>query len=351
VKNMKKEEEQTVEKKEEHIKDEKELIKEEKERELTKAKEQEALIQQRWKEDIQKGDIIQRPAYFEMQHYINMVFKRQSTGVAITSRGGTGKTYTTLNILEKNGVDYAYIDSYSTPTAFYIWLFKNKDKIKVIDDVSKLLESEKFSPFLKAVLWGVGGDNCRKVCYNSTKNLDDPEVGIVPNEFEETGGCIILANKVNENNLHVDAILSRINYIRLEINNEEMLKNMEFVANKPYRKLIQEERTEVYDYLKEHFRNSVDLNLRTLIKAFNFYEYAKSQESNEGKKKELWQRLVLKMIKQDDSVAIMEQIMSNPNLPTEKEKMEEFERMTGRKGRATFYRYKSKVQADIGKSA
>lgn len=331
---MKTETEEITEKVE---KTEKQTRKEEKLAEVMKAKEQETAVLAKWKETIKSGDIIQKPAYFEMQHYINMVVHRLSYGVIIASRAGTGKTYTTLNLLEKSNVEYAYTDSYSTPAAFYIWLYKNRDKIKVIDDVHKLMESDKFSAFLKSVLWDIGG-GVRKVSYNSTKNLEDANYGVIPNEFEEKGACIILCNKVNEKNIHVDAILSRVNYVQLEITNQEMLDNMEFVAKKAYKQLTEAERMGVYQFLKENFMQSIDLNLRTLIKAFNFYEYAKM-----GKDKEIWKRLTMKLIKEDDAIVVMQQILNNEELKTEEERQLEFERVTGKKGRTTYFRYKRKL--------
>jgi Cdc6-like AAA superfamily ATPase len=266
-----------------------------------------------------------------------MCIKGLSYGVVIQSRPGTGKTFTTLNVMEKNNVDYAYIDSYSTFSAFYIWAYKNRNKIKIIDDVAKCLENDKFSAILKSLLWDVNGK--RFVHYASTKNLEDPEEGLIPNSFEEEGSCIILVNKVNEKNIHVDAVLSRVNYVKLEIDNKEMLDNMLFVAQKPYRNLSEPERMEVYEFVKENFANSMDLNLRTLIKAFNFFEYNKMLSD-----KVIWKRLTLKLIKEDDALVIMEQIQNNVKLETDSEKQAEFEKLTGKKGRATYFRYKTKVR-------
>lgn len=282
---------------------------------LDVVKEKQELTQKDWIDTLKKGTIIDQAEYFQMKHYINMVLNKMENGCLILSRGGTGKTFTTLTYLSKMNIEYAYIDGFTTPAMFYIWLYKNQDKIKVIDDCHKMLESDKFSAFLKAILEGFNGK--RVVFYNSTKNLEDSEGQYIPNSFEETGGTIILANRINEKNIHIDAVLSRIPQCKLEIDNSRMLELMGYMAETEYGGLTKQERLEVLQFLRERLTNSVDLNLRTFKHALNFYRYSKSQDDMT-----LWGRLTLQSLKKDDVELVIMQVLTSSEYKTDVERID-----------------------------
>jgi hypothetical protein len=313
--------------------EEKKLTKAEmKKQKIKEIKEKEKSLIDSWKGSLQSEEIIQDKVFFQMKHYISMVAKGFSFGTIIQSRAGTGKTYTTRTLLEKEGIDYAYLESYSTPAAFYIWLYKNKDRIKVIDDVHKILESDKFTPYLKALLWDFNGK--RIVRYNSTKPLKDEEGDYIERVFEETGGTIILTNKMNPENPHIAAVASRVNVLNLEVTNEQMIQIMRKIIEKPYKGMTHEQRKEVFDFIESNWRASKELNCRTLIKGYQYYLYSQTTDI-----KDEWKRLLADELEYDEELLMIEELMKK-DMDTE-EQVNEYIKLTG-KSRATFFRLKKK---------
>lgn len=295
----------------------------------------------KWKETLRNNEVIDEPEYFQMKHYIKMAVNKDEYGTIICSRGGTGKTHTTLSYLSKENIDFAYLNSFSTPMAYYIWSYKNRKKVKVVDDVHKLLESDKFSPFLKAQLEGFNGK--RVVFYGSSKNPEDRD-GIYPLSFEEEGSIIILTNRINEKNMHIDAILSRVPRCDLDISNSRMLELMETIAKTPFKGLSVKENMEVLEFCKDKLKNSLDLNLRTFNHARNFFNYAKKQESSEGKRKELWQRLITQSLKKDDTDLVIMQVLTDDKYANDEERIEAINQQLVKKiSRPTFYRRKKEL--------
>lgn len=312
-------------------------VKEEKKELYEKARKESEKTEESWRNSLKTQDIIDEAEYFQMKHYIKMVVEGHETGTIIKSRGGTGKTTTTLGYLSKENIPFAYMNSYSTPTAFFIWIFKNRKKIKVIDDVHKLLENDKFAPFLKAMLEGFNGK--RTVFYNTSKPIEDSE-GTYPNSFDEEGGTIILTNRINEKSIHIDAILSRVPMCELNISNERMIELMTCIAKKKYKDMTIEENNVVLNFCKEHLKNSIDLNLRTFNHARNFFNYAKNQKNlSQTEKEALWKRLITQSLKKDDTDLVIMQIAFDDKYATEDEKLEEINKcLTKKISRATYFR-------------
>ena len=325
-------------------KTEKEIIKEE----FMKISKESESLDKDWRESIKSADLIDETEYFQMKHYIRMVISGDEFGTIIKSRGGTGKTTTTLNYLTTENVEFAYMNSFSTPVAFYIWLYKNRNKIKVIDDVHKLLESEKFAPFLKAILEGYNGE--RIVFYNTSKPIEDNE-GVYPPRFKELGGTIILTNRINDKNIHIDAILSRVPLCELNISNTRMLELMACIAQKPYKNLSVSENMEVYEYCKETLVDSLDLNLRTFNHARNFYNYAKNQSNvNDSEKSKLWKRLINLSLKKDDTDLIIMSVLAENEAKSNDELLKIVnEKLVKPISRATFYRKKDELKKMVKK--
>ena len=107
-----------------------------------------------------------------------------------------------INTIKKEKRDFVYLNTYTTPLALYKYLYDNKDKLIVLDDVMGLFNNEKTLALLKSALWEVDGK--RLITMNTTSRLLEG----YPLIFEFKGQVIFLSNRIKENE-HITALLSR----------------------------------------------------------------------------------------------------------------------------------------------
>lgn len=316
-------------------KEEKKSHKEEMFEKIKETKIQEESLIESWKKNKFWTDAINSDAYFEMENYIRMVAGGHSNGAILSGEGGLGKSFNTISILNKENPNYSYTDSYSTPVAFYAWMYKNKNKILVLDDVIGLLEDKRGNAYLKSALWEVNG---KRLIHNmSMKPPKDEYDSPIPDHFEFTGGIIILTNKLNTKNAHVAALLTRVNHAIIKISFEEKMRILELISKKPHGKLSGEDRKDIFEFIKENSSEStMEINLRTLIKMYQFFEY-----SREIKSPKLWKRLGLNLLKKDEKLLLIEEL-AKKQMPVE-EQVSKFKELTNM-GRATFFRLKKELE-------
>ena len=279
---------------------------------------------------------LESDVYLEMDAYVEMVAKGISYGTIIEGPGGTGKTWRILENLKD--VDYAYTDSFTTPAAFYIWMYKNRNReVLITDDCSGFMGNEKILAFLKGGLWEVNGK--RIIHYMTTKPLQDENGEFVPNTFILSARMIIITNRLNKKNPHLNAVLTRVNYAKVEIDFDELMNIFEQIVEKDYPGLTKDERIEVYNFLKDNTSDSnVSLNIRSLIKCFQQYVYSKNIK-NPG----LWKRLaMISILQKNPNLVIVEEIENDSKLTTVDAKVKEFNRRCG-KGRTTYFRLKEQL--------
>jgi hypothetical protein len=285
---------------------------------------------------------LESSCYTEMDNYVGMVRTGAAYGCILEGRGGTGKTWRVINLLKD--VEFAYTDSFTTPQALYCWLYANRNKeVLVIDDVSGFLTDNKVLAFLKGGLWHVGENKNRIIHYMTTKPMQDNDGNYVPNAFILNARMIIITNKLNRKNPHLNAILTRVNYCRVEIDYDELMNILEQVTQKDYPGLTKEERMDVFNFIKDKTSEANDdLNIRSLIKCFQQRVYSKQIH-----KPELWKQLaMMSILQKNPALVILESLLKDPKFATEKERVEEFRRLTGR-GRASYFRYKQQL-AEVG---
>ena len=280
--------------------------------------------------------------YLQMDSCVDMCIENISTGAIIEGSGGTGKTFRTLNkaLLKLGEKNIAYTDSFTTDTAFFIWLWKNRNKnLLIVDDCSGFLSSNKILAFLKGALWDINGR--RIVHYMTTKPLQDEYGEPVPSTCEINARIIIITNFINKKNPHLQAVLSRVNYCYIDISDEEIISILRQIAEKEYMGLTKDERLEVLNYLIANFSKKMkNLNLRTLFKMFQFKVYSKRCG-----KPLLWKQLSLNLMEEDDILVLVEELLKNENFKSEEERINEFTALSGRK-RATWYRLVQKLESN-----
>jgi hypothetical protein len=281
--------------------------------------------------------------YSELDVNTDMVIQNISYGFIAEGKGGTGKTFRILNkcISDLGEDQVAYADSFTTPTALYVWLYENRDKkILILDDCAGLMDNGKILSMLKGALWHVNDGKTRIVNYLTTKPPKDEYDEPLPRSFEVDARIIIITNYVNDDNPHVKAILSRVNKVVVEVPRKELLIILRQIIQKDYHSLSQSDKEEILNYLESKTSNaSEDLNIRTLLRMLDYKIWA-----NKNSKGEAWQPLCLKLLQRDDRLALVEKILDDPTLKTEIEREDKFIELTG-DSRATYYRLKKKLRS------
>ena len=281
---------------------------------------------------------IDSSCYMEMDNYVGMVKMGASYGAIIEGSGGSGKTYRVISHLKD--CDYAYTDSFTTPQALYTWMYKNREKdVLVLDDVSGFFSNLKVLAFLKGGLWHVGDSKNRIIHYMTSKPLQDSDGLFVPSAFVLGARMIIITNKLNRKNAHLQAILTRVNYCFVDIPFEELIRILEQVADKDYDGLSREERMEVFWFLKENLTPSTEhLSIRTLIKCFQQKVY-----SNRINEPTLWKKLAMvSILKKNPALVLVDELLHNDTILKEEDRIHIFCEKSGR-SRATYYRLKEQL--------
>ena len=282
--------------------------------------------------EIQNRTSIDIDKYFNITHeYIHAVGQKRINSLVLIGEGGIGKSFSVFKKLNemgyKLGQDYVYLSTYTTPLALYNFIFKNRDKVIIFDDVDNILNSPEQVSILKSALWNSTG--YRTICWNSTsEKLEAPE------RFEFTGSVIICLNELPKSK-SIQALLTRSIVQEISFDYYTKLKLMAEIAKIPYKDTTEEERKEVYDFIKEN--SSIvckNINFRTLIMAFDL---RKSNPAN-------WKELVKNLIIEDKELAIVSELMKT-GAPI-KDQVKSFIEKTGL-SRATYFRYKKKLEEQM----
>jgi hypothetical protein len=151
------------------------------------------------------------------------VAKGYSNGVFVTGPGGTGKTYTILQSVERAGMkkvddqgngDYVVIKGYSTAAAMFNELYTHRDKLVIFDDCDSVLNDPTGLNILKAVL---DTYPIRTVSWNTNSPLITCPV------YDFTGQIIFISNKdPSKLNASQSALKTRVFHVHLAGTPEQM---------------------------------------------------------------------------------------------------------------------------------
>ena len=262
-----------------------------------KLKEQEREIIDRWKKsDYQK-------IYIKSFDVPKAMIKRVCDpsallkGVTLVGETSLGKTILAINtIKEESKADICELENtYTSPLELYKLLYRyqseyeKKQKVEggfkvfgkiiakpffivVFDDVEGLLTDRKSNAVLKSALWETNGQRIIKM------NTIDRVLGDVPKAFEFTGHIIILANRLNLNDVNINAVKERTHYFELKFKYSEKLKVMSEIVKTEYPSTTLELRQKALDILVRNSDLSTqDFNFRTLIRAYDYMAYGEKE--------------------------------------------------------------------------
>jgi len=248
--------------------------------------------------------------YFIPSKFIKMVANGNAKGLILISNAGYGKTHLIFKTFGECNKKFKILSGHITSLELYHFLFENREKIIVLDDVN-VLSNEINLNMLKACL----SDVSRVVQYHTSS----PRLK-VPNKFVFNGRIIMLLNDIPKKAESLKAVESRILKYELKLDYKTKIAVIFELIKQDYKELTLEERQNIGNWIKTNTNEAVeDLNLRLLFKCYEFYRFDK----------ENWTKLALKMIKINKEKELILQGLS------EWKWMQET-----RKSRASYYNYK-----------
>jgi hypothetical protein len=233
---------------------------------------------------------------------------------------GIGKSHVTMQTLEELGLrknkDFAVLSGYATPLELYTFLYENRNKIVVLDDIPNIFENETSYHLLLSILWTVTYE--RMVYYLTSSNKLK-----VPGQFEFKGKVIFLTNRLPKDST---SLLSRCLFYEMNLPYWQKLEIMEDIAKEG---AISED---VMMFIRSNTDETTkNFNLRTLVKINGLYLH------NNGD----WKRLSLEQLEIDETLRLVKEICSTIEKTSEQFRV--FHERTGN-SRATFFRMKDKLR-------
>jgi len=286
--------------------------------------------------------------YYEFfNHYVSAIAKGHHDALMINAKHGIGKSYqiqkTLTNTLGADG--YMTQSGYCPPFEFYKKLWQVQDdpdqEVLFLDDIEGLINNKKALAILKQATWSE--TDTRYVEWNSSPSkLQNKQGRDIPSKFEFDGRIIMCFNEVPDDPI-VHSLQDRCFYYELEFTYEQRLKLIHSVAKKGVddHNIPREKRLEIADWIKEVTTSATkDVNLRTLMRAFKLYDYARDQDIDIGG--DPWKKLTNELIETDENLYNAREIILSGEFDTVAQRKKEFKKRTGKSGR-TFTRARDEL--------
>lgn len=188
-----------------------------------------------------------------------------NNGFYLHGPAGCAKTYTVIKTLEEEKCTYHYHDGHVTPMGLFDLLAQQHDRVIVLDDVSEIFSQKVAQQILLAALGNAPDETGVRIVKYRRQGVDET--------IHFTGGIIMVSNLELNSGPVLQALKSRVHYLRYSPTDEQVAAMMGVIAAKGWKTLTSEECTEVADFLiAESKRFGSRLDLRHLVdKAFPDY--------------------------------------------------------------------------------
>ena len=253
---------------------------------------------------------------------IKEVVAGHARGVAVIGPPGLGKSYQAgAEVMGMMEDEYSYAPTHTSPMAHFIYLYQNRARLIIIDDSSDDFKNPDIQAMTKALLCPNPVTKQNTVSWNTTSDRLE-KLGI-PSSFEFTGRLIFIGNAI-PNNVHAQAIQSRMNVVHFNLTFGERKVLMERVLNQN-NSLPQKQRNELLEFIFNRATPATKMfDCRLVEKSII---HVKAHPDN-------WQLLVEHMLDADPRYSILEQLAESKK--SVENQCLEFEAQTGCK-RRTFY--------------
>lgn len=198
------------------------------------------------------------------------VARRHCTGFYLFGRPGTSKTYTVRTTIDELNLPYEYHIGHLTPMGLFDLLAEQHDRVLVLDDVSEILVNRIALQILLAALGNQPDAVGARLVKYRRQGRD------VTVQF--SGGIILISNLELHAAPLLEALKSRLHYMRYDPTDEQIAALMRDIASQGRRKpkLSPKECLEVAEFLiAESQKLGCRLDIRLLVdKAFpDFAQY------------------------------------------------------------------------------
>jgi len=285
--------------------------------------------------------------YNFFNHYVRAIAKGHHDALMINAKHGIGKSYqiqkTLTNELGADG--YKTQSGYCPPFQFYKKLYEVQSDLEkevlFLDDIEGLINNKKALAILKQATWSE--TDSRYVEWNSSSSkLQNDNGENIPEKFEFTGRIIMCFNDIPDDPI-VHSLQDRCFYHELQFTYEQRLKLIRAVAEKgvPDHDIPEDARIEIANWIKDVTNSATkDVNLRTLMRAFKLYDYARDIGAEVGD--DYWEELTAELIEKDENLYHARDIILDGQFDTVSDMKSEFKDRTGKSGR-TFNRAKKEL--------
>jgi hypothetical protein len=269
-------------------------------------------------------DIVENPKTELYNEYLKLVCEGNIHSLICVSKAGYGKTHTTINLLKKMKKEFIYKSGYTTPLAFYTFMFENREKTIILDDLTDdVFRNKKMIAILKSCLYQAGGE--RFVSYETTSDKLS-----VPSKFKFSGKVILLANEVGSDDKEdFNALISRCIFFELKYSFDEILEISRRILNT--KNLGKEINDKVLEIMRKNINEVSKFNFRQLEHLIEMVRYNPIKA----------EKLFLNSFKRDSTLAIVCELMKLPI--SVKEQALQFSEQTGFSTRK-YYRLKARIK-------
>ena len=214
----------------------------------------------------QKEDEPAYAIYFKTTAFVKNVMDGPFSGLILCGPPGTSKTYIVRRTLfflgKKSGQDYNVSKGATASlTDVYYMLWKNRDKILILDDFDSPLKNDDMINFLKSIT-----DTYKNRIVNMprerTISLSDPEVTNVPQRFNFEGKIVIITNLRKK---QIDrALLSRCPCLEIEFSPKEVFDGINKMMDFMSPSVSKDVKMEVLNYIMQLYNKNknIDVNFR-----------------------------------------------------------------------------------------
>lgn len=190
------------------------------------------------------------------------VARRRHNGFYLYGRPGTGKTHTVEQTLRTEGATFFYHQGRLTPMGLFELLAEQHDRVIVLDDVAEIFKQPNALQLLLAALGSSREHSGERIVRYRRQGLEET--------FRFSGGIICISNLELHTAPLLDALRSRVHYLKYDPTEDQMAALMRNIASKGWfvrgRALSPRECLDVADFLvAEATRLGCRLDLRLLV--------------------------------------------------------------------------------------